>query len=72
MSYPHQDYYITFLFQGLEAFEALPNANHLQCPGRPKVYPNRSLIVPPTGIGSGTPSHRNRERPLIFTCRVDH
>ena len=28
MSYPDPDDYITFLFQRLEAFEALPNANH--------------------------------------------
>ena len=41
MSYPDQDYYITFLFQRLEEFEALPNANHPHRPGRPKVYPDR-------------------------------
>ena len=45
MSYPDQDYYITFLFQRLEEFEALPNANQPHRPGRPKVYPDRSLIV---------------------------
>ena len=35
MSYPDQDYYITFLFQRLEAFEALSNATHPPRPGRP-------------------------------------
>ena len=41
MGYPDSDYYITFLFEQLEEFNASISAT----PGRPQSYADNSLIV---------------------------
>ena len=45
MGYPDRDYYITFLFEQLEEFNASVSATQAKPSGRPKSYADNSLIV---------------------------